>query len=106
MFFTELWEQLRNRVDAAKPSLGALRESVLEFNSLVTNYSRYLACPVYERVPSKLSSEMLKVYNFQGVGNDLIQFRERFDRFYWRLHRFSERLGQKITVPAQPWVLL
>src|SRR5713226_2395107 len=32
IFFGELWEQLRNRVDATKPSFVALRQSVLEFN--------------------------------------------------------------------------
>lgn len=52
-----------------------------EFNTLVGFFCRYFSSPVYEKVPLKLSPEMLQVYNYQRLEPELIQFRERFDRF-------------------------
>ena len=99
MLFCEMWELLRNRINAMKPSVGALRESVSDFNFLVANFCRYLACSLYERVPSKLSPEMLTVYTQQRVEKDLIQFRERFDRFLGEYMDFLKDADRKLPQP-------
>jgi hypothetical protein len=99
MLVCEFWEHLRNRADAAQPSFATLGATILEFNSLVGNYCRYLACPLYECVPSKLSPEMLKVYIYQGVERDLIQFRERFVRFIADYEDFLKDTDRKLPRP-------
>lgn len=99
MLFCEFWEHLRNRVDATKPSVGALGATILEFNSFVAIFCRYLACPLYDRMPSKLSPEMLTVCMRQGVEKDLIQFRERFVRFLDDYEDFLKDTNRKLPQP-------
>jgi hypothetical protein len=102
MLFCEFWEHLRNRVDVAEPSFDALGATILEFNSFVGNYCRYLVCPLYDRVPSKLSPEMLNVYIRQGVEKDLIQFRERFVRFLDGYEDFLKDTDRRLPCPLNP----
>jgi hypothetical protein len=99
LLFFEFWEHLRNRVDATKPSSVALGATILEFNSFVGHYCRYLACPLYDRMPSKLSPEMLNVYIRQGVEKDLIQFRERFVRFLDDYEDFLKETDRRLPFP-------
>src|SRR5262249_31311885 len=46
--FSDLEEQLISRMNERKPSFKALRDSVWEFNFIVSGFSRYFACPIYE----------------------------------------------------------
>jgi hypothetical protein len=94
--FGEFWEQLRNRTDRQEPSSEALRQAVLEFNSLIRNFGSFLVCPLYQQIPMKLSPEMLKVYNTQGVDDDLIQFRERYVKFIGDYQDFLKGLDRKL----------
>lgn len=102
MLFCEFWEHLRNRADATEPSFTTLGATILEFNSFVANFCRYLACPLYDRLPSKLSPEMLSVYIRQGVEKDLIQFRERFVRFLDDYEDFLKDTDRRLPCPLNP----
>lgn len=68
----------------------------MEFNSLIRNFGSFLVCPLYQQVPTKLSLEMLKVYNTQGVDDDLIQFRERYVKFIGDYQDFLKGLDRKL----------
>jgi hypothetical protein len=102
MLFHEFWEHLRNRANAQELSFTALGTTVVEFNSLLGLYCRYLTTPLYNQVPHKLSPEMLKVYLFQGVDKDLTQFRERFDRFLAAYEDFLKDMDRKLPHPLNP----
>ncbi len=81
LYFGEVWEQLRDRVDRVAPGFASLYRTVLEFNSLVGNFSKYVVCPLYRALPTKLSPEMLKIYTQQGVQSSLIEYREKYVGF-------------------------
>ncbi len=97
-FVAEIYELLRNRTDKKKPSLDALRDSVMEFNSLVGGFCRWIACPVYDRIPSQLPPDLAKAYT-QNVQRDLIQFRERFAAFLEGYTDFLKDLDRKLPNP-------
>jgi hypothetical protein len=66
--FAELCEQLTSRVAERDSSYKALRSTVNEFNYLVSSFCRYLADPVYEQVPTRLTPEVLTRYTPQVEG--------------------------------------
>jgi len=64
--------------------------------------SSYVVCPVYEKVPLKLSPELLNIYNTSSLERDLIQFRERYDRFLGSYMDFLKSLDRKLTRRLEP----
>ncbi len=100
--FADFTRLLARRTDERKPSLEVLKQSISEFNSLVGLYSRYVACPVYEKVPLKLSPAVLDLYRANNVESDLIQFRERYDRFLGSYMDFLKNLDRKLGHPLEP----
>lgn len=100
--FADFTRLLARRTDERKPSLNVLKQSIAEFNSLVGLYSRYIACPVYEKIPLGLSPEVLNIYNVNNVANDLFQFRERYDRFIGSYMDFLKALDRKLGDPIEP----
>lgn len=100
--FADFSKLLARRTDERKPSIEVLRQAVSEFNSLVGLYSRYIVCPVYDKVPLKLSPEILQVYNALCLEKDLIQFRERYDRFLGSYMDFLKSLDRKLPRPLEP----
>lgn len=99
MLFADLFQVLRNRTDRKIPNLNVLRESILEFNTIIANFCRYLACPACRINPSKLTAEMQRSYQQQNVQADLIQFRERIDRFLDDYMDFLKKLDRKLPSP-------
>ncbi len=100
--FADFSRLLAGRTDERKPSPEVLKQSVSEFNSLVELYSSYVVCPVYEKVPLKLSPQLLNIYNTFNLERDLIQFRERYDRFLGSYMDFLKSLDRKLTHRLEP----
>ncbi len=100
--FAAFSKVLAERTDERKPSIDVLRQSISEFNSLVGLYCCYIVCPLYDKVPLKLTPEVLNVYNGQGLEKALIQFRERYDGFLGSYMDFLKRLDRKLPCPLEP----
>lgn len=96
--FAGMLEHLKIRI-AQENNTSSLRRYTLEFNSIVGWYSTYVVCPVYRRVPEKLSRQLLGTYLSQQLETDLIQYRERFDRFLESYSDFLRELDRKLTPP-------
>ena len=100
--FADFTRILATRTDERRPRLEVLKQSVSEFNSIVGLYSSYVVCPVYEKIPLKLSPETLNIYNTSNLERDLIQFRERYDRFLDNYMDFLKTLDRKLPHPIEP----
>jgi hypothetical protein len=93
--FADFSRILATRTDERKPSMEVLKQAVDEFNGLVGMFSRHMVCPLYEKLPEKLSTELLENYNKQELGKVFIQFRERYDRFVESYLDFTKNLDRK-----------
>lgn len=100
--FADFSRMLAERTDVQKPNFDLLRQSVGELNSLLGLYCNYIVCPLYERVPTQLLPQMLNVYNMYKLQDDLIQFRERFDRFIENYTDFLKSLDRRLPRPLEP----
>lgn len=100
--FCDFSRVLAARTDERKPSREVLKLSIEEFNSLVGLYSTYCVCPIYDKVPLKLRPEVLAIFNKNNVAAELIQFRERFDRFLGSYMDFLKALDHKLSEPFEP----
>jgi hypothetical protein len=97
--FSEFWEQIQSRASSQSPNFMALYRSVSEFNTLVVNLYRYTARPLYEIVPAKLKFELTRVYQQQGVEDDLTLYRERFNKFMIDYGNFLKKLDKRLPQP-------
>lgn len=100
--FADFARILAWRTDGPKPSRVVLKQAIDELNSLVGLYCRFCVCPIYERVPTKLKPEVLKNFVDQNLEDDLIQFRERYDRFLEDYMAFLKALDRKLPDPLEP----
>jgi hypothetical protein len=96
--FDELCAQLSSRVADRGDSYQALRATVDEFNYLVSSFCGYLADPIYEQVPTRLTPEVLARYTPQIEGQ-LIRYRERFFSFLDPYLEFLRELEQNLPRP-------
>ncbi len=96
--FDELCKQLSSRVAIRSASYEELRATVDEFNYLVSSFCRYLICPIYEQVPTRLTPEVLARYTPQ-IEDELIQYRERFTSFKDSYCDFLRELEEKLPRP-------
>jgi hypothetical protein len=96
--FDELCEQLSSRVAERGASYHQLRATVNEFNYLVNSFCRYLICPIYEQIPTRLTPDVLARYTPQ-IEAELIQYRERYNNFRDSYSEFLRELEEKLPRP-------
>jgi hypothetical protein len=97
--FNDFSRLLTERNDLGMSRVNAFRALAADFNVLVGFFCRYFSSPVYDKVPLKLSPEMLKVYTYQRLEPELVQFRERFDRFLGDYMDFLNGLDPNLLSP-------
>jgi hypothetical protein len=96
--FDELCGQLNRRVAERGARYEELRATVDEFNYLISSFCRYLICPIYERVPTRLTPDVRVRYT-QQIEDELIQYRERFTSFKDAYSDFLRELEEKLPRP-------